>query len=41
MELYFNNAEVETKEYIYGYRITNKGKLLTNKRKNNQEFVVL
>lgn len=41
MELYFNNAEVETKEFIYGYRITNKGKLLTNRRKNNQEFVVL
>lgn len=41
MNEYFNNAEIETTDYIYGYRITNKGKLLTNKRKNNQEFVVL
>ena len=41
IEVYFNNAEIETDDYIYGYRITNKGKLLTNKRKNNQSFVVL
>lgn len=38
---YFNNAEIETKEAIFGYRITSKGKLLTNKRRNNKEFVVV
>ena len=41
LDLYFNNAEIETEEFIFGYRITNKGKLLTNKRRNNQSFVVL
>lgn len=37
---YFFQAEVFTKEYIYGYRITSKGKVLTNKRLNNQEILV-
>ena len=41
ISVYFNNAEIEAIDYIYGYRVTNKGKLLTNKRKNNQDFVVL
>ena len=41
MEVYFNNAEIETEDYAYGYRITNKGKLLTNKRKIDKAFVVL
>lgn len=41
MSIYFNVAELETTDYVYGYRITNKGRLLTNKRKNNQTFVVL
>lgn len=32
----FNSMELFTNEYIYSYRITSKGKLLTNKRKNNE-----
>lgn len=37
----FNNLELDTKEYKYGYRITNKGKVLSNKKRISQEFVVL
>lgn len=37
----FNSLELETNEYIYGYKISSKGKLLTNKRLNKKEFVVL
>ena len=29
----FNNASIFTKEYQYNYRITSKGKVLTNKQK--------
>ena len=32
----FNNLELTTKDFIYSYRITSKGKLLNNKRKNNE-----
>ena len=35
----FNNLELFTSDYIYGYRISSKGKLLTNKRKNETSFV--
>ena len=41
LENEFNNLELFTDDYIYGYRVTSKGKLLTNKRKNDQKFVVL
>ena len=41
LENEFNNLELFTNEYVYGYRITSKGKLLTNKRKNTTEFVTL
>lgn len=38
----FNNASIYTKEFQYNYRITAKGKLLTNRQKNNDDsFVVL
>lgn len=39
---YFNIAEFVTNDYIYGYRITSKGRVLSNKRKNNSnDFVVV
>ena len=31
----FNNLELTTPEFIYSYKVTSKGKLLTNKRRNN------
>ena len=37
----FSIAEIFTDEYIYGYRMTSKGKLLSNKRKNNELIQVL
>lgn len=33
---YFSNLEIFTADFVYGYRLTKKGKLLTNKRKNNE-----
>lgn len=36
----FNNAELTTEEYIYSYRITSKGKVLSNKRKTNEVSLV-
>ena len=36
LENEFNNLELTTKDFIYSYRITSKGKLLNNKRKNNE-----
>ena len=36
---YFNNLELFTNEFIYSYRITSKGKILSNKHKNNQELL--
>lgn len=41
LDEHFCNMELYTNEYIYGYRITSKGKLLTNKRKNNESLVAL
>ncbi|MBE6137060.1 MAG: SAM-dependent methyltransferase [Erysipelotrichaceae bacterium] len=39
LDVNFNNMEIFTSEYVYGYRITSKGKLLTNKRRNNESFL--
>ena len=36
----FNNAELFTKDYIYSYRITSKGKVLSNKRKSQDVSLV-
>ena len=36
----FYICELKTNEYIYGYKMTSKGKLLTNKRKNNEISIV-
>jgi len=41
LENEFNNAELFTDDYVYGYRISSKGKVLSNKRKNNQELVTI
>ena len=41
LETEFNNLELFTPDYVYGYRITSKGKLLSNKRKNDTDFVVV
>ncbi|MDE5715612.1 MAG: SAM-dependent methyltransferase [Anaeroplasmataceae bacterium] len=37
----FQSLEIFAKEYIYAYKISSKGKLLTNKRKNNEQFITL
>ncbi len=37
----FQCVELFTKEYVYGYKLTNKGKLLTNKRKNKEQFITI
>lgn len=39
LEASFNNLELSTKEYNYSYRITSKGKVLSNKKKVIKEFV--
>ena len=39
LENNFNNLELFTQEYIYGYRITSKAKLLSNRRKNDNSFI--
>ena len=36
LETDFNNLELYTNEFIYSYRITSKGKVLNNRRKNNE-----
>ena len=41
LELHFRSLELVTTEYIYAYKVTSKGKILTNKRRNSQEFVSL
>jgi hypothetical protein len=38
---YFKQAQIYTKEYVYGFRISSKGKILSNKKKNSETFVVL
>ena len=37
LDKYFNNMELQTKEYTYGYRITSKGKVLSNRHLNKEE----
>ena len=37
----FNSLELITKEFAYGYKITSKGKLLTNKRRIKTEMISL
>ncbi len=39
--LYFMQAEVVTSKTIYSFKETKKGKILTNKRQNDMNFVVL
>ncbi len=36
----FNNLELTTNEFIYSYRVTSKGRLLTNRRKNTNSQVL-
>ncbi len=38
---YFLQVEIETKTTIYSFKESKKGKILTNKRQNNMNFVVL
>ena len=38
---YFTQAEIQTKDYTYRFRLTSKGHLLSNKKKNNEKLVVL
>ena len=40
LETNFNNLELITSDYTYSYRITSKGKVLSNKKKNKEEFVI-
>ena len=40
LEEEFNNLELVTKDYIYNYRITSKGKVLSNKRKAQEVSLV-
>ncbi|MDE5546161.1 MAG: SAM-dependent methyltransferase [Anaeroplasmataceae bacterium] len=37
----FRSLELYTKDYLYAYKISSKGKLLTNKKQQKHEFVVL
>jgi len=41
LENNFNNLELFTKDFVYGYRISSKGKVLSNKRKNETNFAEL
>lgn len=36
----FNNLELTTEDYIYSYRVTQKGKVLSNKRKTKEVSLV-
>ncbi len=40
METGFKQVEVYTKEYIYGYKISSKGKVLSNRRINTEEIKI-
>ena len=40
LEEEFNNLELVTRDYIYSYRITSKGKVLSNKRKAQEVSIV-
>ncbi len=37
LDKYFNNMELQTSDYTYGYRITSKGKVLSNKHLNKEK----
>lgn len=37
----FNNLELYTNDYVYSYRITSKGKILSNKRKNTTQLITM
>ncbi len=39
LESYFNNLELITDSYIYSYRITSKGKVLSNRKKTNNTLI--
>ncbi|MDE6660656.1 MAG: SAM-dependent methyltransferase [Anaeroplasmataceae bacterium] len=41
LDNHFRSLELHTKEYLYAYKISSKGKLLTNKKQQKHEFVVL
>lgn len=41
LESKFNALELFTENFIYGYKISSKGKLLTNKRSNKTEMITL
>lgn len=41
LENIFNSLELETNDFVYGFKLTNKGKLLTNKRTNNKQLITL
>lgn len=38
---HFRSIELSTSEYLYSYKISSKGKLLTNKKLQRKEFIVL
>lgn len=38
---YFNQAEIETEGYTYRYKMTSKGHLLSNKKKNSASIITL
>lgn len=39
LESYFNNLELTTDSYIYSYRITSKGKVLSNRKNTNNTLI--
>jgi len=41
LETEFNNLELITNEYTYSYRITSKGKVLSNRKKNAEPLVMV
>ena len=41
LEVSFNSLVLFTNDFIYSYKISSKGKVLSNKKANKQEFVVL
>lgn len=41
LEKQFNSLELFTKDFVYSYKISSKGKLLTNRKSKKNEFVVL
>ena len=41
LNIKFNSLELFTADFVYGYKISSKGKLLTNKRANKTEMITL